>query len=546
MKNTVTLKWILKNTKGAILPVIFLSFVSALLSLCLVGLTLVSKDVVDIATGAGSGRFFEKIGLLAFFIAAELVIQVVYTRLNIKISGKMEISFKTNIFNSLLNKELSEVYKYHTGELLNRLTADVNVIVNGFINIVPTLVALVTRLIGAFWVLFKLDSSFAMIYLVFGPLLFAVTRIYSSKMKSLHKKCQETDGKVKSYIQEALQNILVIKAFKTEAAISKEASELQKINYSYKLKRNLISIFANVLMYIAFTFGYYLALGWGAYKLSKGLITVGTLTAMLQLVSQVQTPFKGLSGIVPQYYSMLASAERLIELKNLQNDIAKESEMSYNDIYERMNKIVFSDVSFYYDERNKVIENFSYEISKGEFVAIRGISGIGKSTLLKLLLGVIEVKSGKITIELSDGKEINVDSRTRGLFAYVPQGNMILSGTIRDNIRFFNEEVSEEDIKEACRISQADSFIKDLPNGLDTVIGEKGLGLSEGQVQRIAIARAIISKAPVILLDESTSALDEQTEKDFLNCIKGLKSKTCIIVSHKQAAFDICDKIIGF
>jgi len=546
VKNIATLKWILKNSKGALLSVIFLSFVSALLSLCLVGLTLVSKDVVDIATGAENGHFFEKIVILAFFIIAELIIQIVYTRLNIKISGKLEINFKTNIFNSLLNKELSAVYKYHTGELLNRLTADVNVIVNGFINIVPTLVALITRLIGAFWVLFRLDSSFAMIYLIFGPLFFIVTRIYSNKMKSLHKKCQESDGKVKSYIQEALQNILVIKAFKTESAISNEVTALQQINYNYKLKRNLISIFANVLMYIAFTFGYYLALGWGAYKLSKGLITVGTLTAMLQLVSQVQTPFKGLSGIIPQYFSMLASSERLIELKNLQNDIAKENEISYNDVYEKMKKIVFSDVTFYYNERNRVIDNFSYEVEKGEFVAVKGISGIGKSTLLKLLLGVIEVKSGEIKLELSDGTEIKIDSQTRGLFAYVPQGNMILSGTIRDNIRFFNEAVSEEDIKEACRISQAEDFIKTLPKGLDTVIGEKGLGLSEGQIQRIAIARAIISKAPVLLLDEATSALDEQTEKAFLNCIKGLKSKTCIIVSHKQAAFDICDKIIGF
>ena len=260
-----------------------------------------------------------------------------------------------------MNKDLSEIYKFHSGELLNRLTADVNVVVTGFINIVPNLVNLITRLIGAFWVLFFLDSSFALIYLVFGPLFFIITRLYSRKMKSLHKKVQESDGKVKSYMQEALQNILVIKAFKNEAPITDETSKLQKINYNYKLKRNLISIFANILMYVAFTFGYYFALGWGAYKLSLGLITVGTLTAMLQLVSQVQNPVRGLSNIVPQYYSMLASGERLMELEGLKNDVS-ENIKDCHALYENLDKILFTDVTFSYDERNRIIENFNYEI----------------------------------------------------------------------------------------------------------------------------------------------------------------------------------------
>lgn len=546
MKNLTSLKWIFKNSKGVFLPVVLLALVSAMMSLCVIGLTLVSKEVVDIATGANNEPFFEKILFLALLIIAELVIQTVYSRLNIKISGKMEIGFKTSVFKSLMNKDLSEIYKFHSGELLNRLTADVNVVVTGFINIVPNLVNLITRLIGAFWVLFFLDSSFALIYLVFGPLFFIITRIYSKKMKSLHKKVQESDGKVKSYMQEALQNILVIKAFKNESPISDETSKLQKINYDYKLKRNLISIFANILMYVAFTFGYYFALGWGAYKLSLGLITVGTLTAMLQLVSQVQNPIRGLSNVVPQYYSMIASAERLMELENLKNDMVADSGIECDLLYKNLDKIVFTDVTFHYDERNRIIENFNYEIKKEEFIAIKGISGIGKSTLLKLLLGVIVAQSGKIELVLKDGKTVPIDNSTRGLFAYVPQGNMILSGTIKDNIRFFKEDITDEDIKNACTLSGMDTFLTTLPDGLDTVIGEKGIGLSEGQVQRIAIARALISGSPVLLLDESTSALDSDTEKDVLTNIKNLHEKTCIIVSHKQAAFDICDKIIGF
>lgn len=537
-------KWIISNSKKSIFPVLLLCFVSALSSLCLVGLTLTSKTLIDIATKAIVGNFYAVILRLLFYIILQLVLQILYSRLNIKISGKMEMNFKTKVFNSLLDKELRGIYKYHSGELLNRLTSDVNVVVTGFINILPEIVAFGTRLIGAFVVLFFLDSSFALLYLIFGPLFFILTSLYRKKMKNLHKKCQESDGKVKSHIQEALQNILVIKAFRNEKAVSKEIDELQYINYSYKLKRNLISIVASITMYLSFTFGYYLALAWGAYKLSNNLISVGTLTAMLQLVSQIQNPLKQISGIVPQYYSAVASAERLMELLNLQNDIANSGELVYNDVYDEILEISIENLSFYYEEEVKVIENFSYSIKKGEFVAISGISGIGKSTLLKLLLGVIEPVSGEINFVLKNGNKIPVNGATRSLFSYVPQGNMILSGTIRDNIKFFKEDIKEEDILRACKIAQIDEFLKTLPDGLDTIIGEKGLGLSEGQTQRLAIARAIISNSPILLLDEATSALDEKTEIDFLNNVKEMKNKTCIIVSHKKAALSMCDKVL--
>ena len=546
MKTISSLKWIYTNSKKTLPYLIILTVVSALMSLCLVALTYVGKQIVDIATGSFQGVFWDKIILLILFIVFELILQIVYSRLNITLSGKMEMSIKTNVFNRLLKKDISDIYKFHTGELLNRLTGDVLVVTNAFTSIVPVVVSLLTKLIGAFAMLFWLDPSFALIYLIFGPIFVLVTQIYSKKMKSLHKKCQETDGKIKSYIQEALSNILVIKAFKNEEAIANETYNLQKINFRFKIKRNTISIIANIFMYIAFTFGYYLALGWGAYKLSFGYITVGTLTAMLQLVSQVQTPFKGISSIIPQFYHAIASTERIMEIENLKEDMEGYDDKYLSDIYTDLKSVVFSNVSFKYDDRNVVVENFSYTISKGDFVAIKGISGIGKSTLLKLLLGVIKPDSGEIFIELNNGDKIKINEKTRGLFSYVPQGNMILSGSIRDNIKFFKEDLSDDLIYEACKIARIYDFVNELPDGLSTIIGEKGVGLSEGQIQRVAIARALISDAPFLLLDESTSALDEQTEKEFLESIKNIKTRTCMIVSHKQAAFDICDKTIEF
>lgn len=265
---------------------------------------------------------------------------------------------------------------------------------------------------------------------------------------------------------------------------------------------------------------------------------------MLQLFGQIQMPFRSLSSVFPQYFAMLASAERIIELEDLPSDyIINESDLDCDAIYHNMKEIRFKNISFAYDN-DKILENADLSIKKGELVAVFGSSGIGKSTLLKLLLGIISPSSGDIYINSKNDVKITLDKQTRGIFAYVPQGNMILSGTIRDNITFTKEVFDDEYIIKCARVAEIWDFINSLPNKLDTVLGEKGLGLSEGQIQRIAIARAIFHNSPIILLDEATSALDEKTEIAVLNNIKALKDKMCIIVSHKKAALEICHKVV--
>ncbi|MBR7060168.1 MAG: ATP-binding cassette domain-containing protein, partial [Eubacterium sp.] len=291
-----------------------------------------------------------------------------------------------------------------------------------------------------------------------------------------------------------------------------------------------------------FSLGYVFALAFGAYRLIHG-ISYGTVTAMLQLVNQIQSPFAALSGVMPKYFSLIASAERLMEIDSLPDETSQnDSVIKPLEIYENLKSINFNDISFAYD-RDVILDNTSLKINKGDFIAIMGISGIGKSTLLKLLLGVFKVDGGNIELELENEK-IEVDNKTRKMFSYVPQGNFLLSGTIKENLTFINTQASDEEIEEAIRISCSDSFINELPDGLETVIGERGIGLSEGQLQRLAIARSLLSKAPVVLLDEATSALDEETEKRFLTNLKTLNNKTCIIVSHKKAALEICNKYV--
>ncbi|MBQ7792102.1 MAG: ABC transporter ATP-binding protein, partial [Clostridia bacterium] len=301
------------------------------------------------------------------------------------------------------------------------------------------------------------------------------------------------------------------------------AREFQLFHFKFTLKRNHISILMNILFYLALTASYYIALGYCAWKLSLGLMTFGTLMAILQLLNQVQTPFKDLSAVIPQYFSTIASAERLEELEKIPADERKQLILAEDPL------VQIQSMSFSYGDE-AIFTQTDFTMNSGEFIAISGISGIGKSTLMKLIMGILKPDAGEI--------------QCHGEVAYVPQGNMILSGTIRENIAFYRS-VDEEKIIHAARVAEIYDFIETLPQGFGTVLGEKGLGLSEGQVQRLAIARAVYLDAPLFLLDECTSALDEATEAKVLTNLKQIPGKSCIIISHKQAAFDIANRSIA-
>ena len=309
-------------------------------------------------------------------------------------------------------------------------------------------------------------------------------------------------------------------------------------------KRVKISLLAHICMYIALNAGYYFAIAYCAVKLSMSAMTFGTVSAILQLVNKIQSPFKDISSLIPKFLSVTASAERILELEALKEDYADGKEIG-RDIYEKIESIEFENVNFSYDEA-PVLKNASFSIKKGEISVIGGESGAGKSTAIKLILGIITPQSGEIFAKTTDGTKIPLNNLTRSLFAYVPQGNLILSGTIRDNLMFGKKDATEEELIKASKTAQIWDFISSLEKGLDTELGEKGLGLSEGQVQRIAIARALLYGAPILLLDESTSALDQNTEASLLTALKEMKNKTCIIVSHKRAAFEICDNLIDY
>lgn len=523
------------------LVLLFTNAVGAALSICFANF---SKHIINGATEKHDMHYVLLYSLyLLILIMVQLALNLIGNSFSERCKGRLDMIFKKHMLQTVMKKDYSRIASYHTGDINNLLFNDVTVITEGFTTMLPNVVFFIVKLVSAFIYLVIIDKVFALVFLIGGFFVFLCTRMFRKTLKRLHKKVQETEGKTRSFIQEVISNLLVVKTFVVEDKISKQTDELQEENYAARMKRRLFGIAANAGLSTTFNIGYVFALAFGAYRLLNGL-DYGTVTAMLQLVNQIQGPFASLSGIMPKYYAVIASAERLMEIENLPDEEEdNKADIDVPKIYEELSAMNFDNISFKYD-RDIILDDTSLKVSKGDFVAITGISGIGKSTLLKLLLGVFKVQSGSIMLELENGEKIPVDKHTRRMFAYVPQGNMLLSGTILDNLKFINDNVTDEEVQQAIRISCAKQFIDELPDGLMTVIGEHGMGLSEGQVQRLAIARSLLSKSPVLLLDEATSALDEATEKQFLTNLKELKNVTCIIVSHKKASLEICNKIV--
>ena len=389
--------------------------------------------------------------------------------------------------------------------------------------------------------LIYLDWIFAVAFTVAGLLVFLVISLLRGKLKSLHKETQATDGKVRSFMQECIENLLAVKVFAINGKVEGQSNELQQKNFKVKMKRKNYSVLGHATYNFIFSAGYLFALIYGAVMILTAGLSYGALSAILQLVNNVQVPFASLSNVMPKYYAMIASAERLIEIEDIENEDLSPS-IDRDSLYAKMRSINVDNVTFTYD-RDVVLKNASAYIEKGDFVAVTGPSGVGKSTLIKLMLGVYPTEKGQVKLVTDDG-EVALDCNTRSLFSYVPQGNMLFSGSLLDNVTFIKGDATEEEIERALKISCADGFIKEFPNGLNTVVGENGVGLSEGQIQRIAVARAVLTGAPVMLLDEATSALDEATEERLLNNLKTLDGVTVIIISHKKAALSVCNKRI--
>lgn len=537
--NKNTLLWIYARIKRYFPLIIAISAVTALSACTGVGIALVTKKIFDIATHDSKGSLAAA-GLALFaVIAAQVLLSAAQSFMSAFANGRLTVTLRNYLFSAVCKKKYSGLSRYHSGDLLNRFTSDTEVVVSNSVTIIPSIASMVTKIVTGIGAMLILNPYLAVIILLLGISVPAIGRAINKRYKSLHKDCQKTEGKTRSFLQECFENIVVIKTFVSEAPFLFRLGSLMEDNFKVKMKRTSVSVLAHICLYSFFTVGYYAVLVWGAGGISAGTLTYGTLMAFLQLISQLRAPLQNVSGIMPKYYSALASAERLMELEDLDEEQKALPEDELSAIKADFRTLEINNVCFSYGGE-QILNNCSFTAERGHITAVTGESGSGKSTLFKLILGLYEPQSGSITVNGS----IAADTSVRGLFSYVPQGNMVLSGTVRDNITLCNPEIDEGKIIEAARTAEIYDYIAALPDGFDTVLSERGAGLSEGQLQRISIARALLADAPVLLLDEATSALDEATETRVLRNIKSMTDKTVIFITHRNTSLKVCDKIV--
>lgn len=551
MKKSSSIKWLLKVVGKQKYSIILLTIIQAVLGISSVIFAVILRNIVDSAASRNRSGFFFFLVILAVLVMVQIILRSVVRWLEEKSRSSIENNLKDRFFSEILRKDYASVTAVHSGEWLNRLTSDTVVCANGTVEILPNVVGMLVKMLGALVMILALEPRFAWILFPGGTALIVLTYAFRKVLKKLHKTVKEQDGKLRIFLQEHLENLLIVRSFSAENQAENEALEKMKSHQSARMKKNHFSNLCNIGFSAAMNGMYLLGLGYGGFGILSGTVSYGTLTAMLQLISQIQSPFANITGYLPKFYAMTASAERLMSVENFENDcpdgVIENAEIRqfYNNDF---TGIAFKNADFTYKKSDDIVvlKNVDLQIEKGDFVALTGHSGCGKSTLFKLLMCLYKLDNGQIFLLKNNAEKEILTSRYRRLFAYVPQGNGLMSGTIREVISFgdSSEMQNEADIQKALEIACADEFVQELENGIDTALGERGAGLSEGQMQRIAIARAIFSDNPILLLDESTSALDEHTEKKLLENLKQMTDKTVLIVTHRPAALKICNKVI--
>ena len=551
-KNT-SLLWLCRTLRRDLWRVGILAVIQMAQGAAGVLFALALGNVVDAASSGSREGFVRQLLLLCGLVASTITLRALYRHMDELTKARMDTTLRGRVFSGLIRRSYAAVTAVHTGEWLNRLTSDVSVVVAAATQILPGLSGMAVRLIGALVLLVAMIPQAVYVLLPAGIVQILFSLVFRNKLKNFHRRTQQADGRVRSFMQERLANLLVVRAFAEEETTDRLVGERMNELVATRMQRmrfvNLCFTALHTAMQAAHVFGIALC----SYGILQGNMTYGTMSAILHLISQAEAPFTQISGYLPQYYGMIASAERLQEMEDLPADSTEPplpSDETRRYYQQDFAALELEGVHFSYiaDENETVLHDLSLTVRKGDYVAFIGESGCGKSTAMKLLLALYPPDSGNLWLQNKNGKKTPLTAAWRSLFAYVPQGNGLFSGTIREAIAMADpiRMQDEKAIRRALEIACANGFVDSLPQGLDTELGEQGTGLSEGQAQRLAIARAVLSDRPILLLDEATSALDGQTEERLLQNLRTMTDRTVLLITHRPAALEICDRRIEF
>ena len=533
------LRWLWRSWRGNRLQAVL----NAVLGLLGVAVSLMQvwavQHAIDVASHVVSGSLYWAVGIMALLILLNFGLSIagvwVKNILGIRAQNRMQ----QRMLDRILRSEWHGKESRHSGDVLNRLEFDVTNVVTFLTETLPGTLSVLALFVGAFVYLFLMDPALALITVAIIPLFVALSRFYVGKMRSLTRQVRDSDSKVQSVLQETVQIRMLIKTMEGDDTMVDRLENTQSELRHRVVRRTAFSVLSHLLLNFGFAVGYLTAFLWSAVRMSAGTLTFGGMTAFLQLVNKIQSPARSLTKLVPAFVSVFTAAERLMELE--ENPLEEQGTPIELDA---PCGIRFSDVSFAYPDAatQPVISHLTFDFRPGSCTAILGETGAGKTTLVRLLLALLRPQDGRV--EIYDRREAReMGPRMRCNLVYVPQGNTLLSGTIRDNLRLGKLDATDEEMLEALRLSCAD-FVADLPDGLDSLCAEDGGGLSEGQAQRISIARALLRNRSIMLFDEATSALDPDTERQLLDNLLHHSQKTIIFVTHRLAVVDYCDQVL--
>ena len=587
-QDKVTYAWLFAQSRAQHGRIVALSVLCALQAAVLVGFALACRAVIDQAVAGNARGLLASAAVLAGVIVSQLVLRLAINGTQERIRARFALELRKSMLDSIFAARYGNVLRFHSGELSNRMFSDVQVVSNGVSTIIPSFVSMIAQLVFAIAVLALISPPMVALFAGAALLSFVLARTLRGRLKALHRAVQDKEGAVRVFLQEALEHQLVIRSFGAQPATSAHADALQEEHFGAQMRRRGWSIAANASFAFFFNALYAVALTWCAFELLRGTMSYGTLMAVLQLIARIQAPVSSLSGMLPQLYQTLASAERLMEVAELPHS-ENRLPLTAAEFYQRLSGVRICDLAFSYrdeegggevasadalgcdaadgevagvlsDAADDVLAGQAAEsegdagekaapsssedevaslscegvfVPKGSFVVVEGPSGSGKSTLFKLVLGAYDAEG--FAYELADSA-CAASQVPPGVFAYVPQDNFLFAGSVRENVAFAAPDATDGQVKCACETACAWGFVEELPQGLDTMIGEHGQGLSQGQLQRLAIARAVCSGAPIMVLDEVTSALDDATEAAVLANIAALPGKTVFVAAHRAKA----------